>query len=195
MPLMNPARYLLPFLLLSAPAWAVTDDPWTTKPQKLSERLGTGRTSTPAALALNPDQAIQKKAGEVRPMATDRPDQTDGVYTVPKGWWQFETGLLSYSRRLDTDNRNESFIWGAVNANYGLTARLAPPPLWQAWPQNPSPGDPAPSLLRHYPRTAWNGLSMTGKRLSRLCAQPRPLAWASPWGASSSVRTGSTRAR
>lgn len=139
---MNPARYLLPALLLSAPAWAVTDDPWTTKPQKLSERLGTGRTSMPAALPLNPDQAIQKTAGEVRPMATDRPDQTDGVYTVPKGWWQFETGLLSYSRRLDTDNRNESFIWGEVNAKYGLTDSIDLQLIWQAWAENRYRGDP-----------------------------------------------------
>jgi hypothetical protein len=57
-------------------------------------------------------------------MATDRPDQRDGVFTVPKGWRQFETGLLNYSRQMDTGHRNETFIWGELNAKYGLTNNI-----------------------------------------------------------------------
>ena len=91
---------------------------------------------------MNPDQAIQKKAREVRRMAAAPPDHTDGVYTLPKGWWQFETGLLRYSRRLETYHASESFIWDEVNAKYGLTDSIDLQLIWQAWVENRYRGDP-----------------------------------------------------
>lgn len=85
-----------------------------------------------SAFAADPIDYTTKSAN-VRPMATDRPDQTDGVFTVPKGWWQFETGLANYSRRLDTDHRNETWIWGEVNAKYGLTDNIDLQLFWQPY--------------------------------------------------------------
>ena len=139
---MKPVCLLLSSMLLAIHGLAANDDPWITRPQPLSEHLGVQRTVTPVALPPNPDAAWQKKAETVRPMATDRPDQTDGVYTVPKGMFQFETGLFNYSRRLDTDYRNEAFIWGEVNAKYGLTDSIDLQLIWQAWAENRYRGDP-----------------------------------------------------
>ncbi|MCX6851295.1 MAG: transporter [Verrucomicrobia bacterium] len=34
----------------------------------------------------------------VRPLSTDRPDQTESAHTVPKGWFQVESNLVSFSR-------------------------------------------------------------------------------------------------
>ncbi len=85
-----------------------------------------------AAFAADPIQ-YQTRSENVRPLATDRPDQTDGVFTVPKGWWQFETGLANYSRRLDTDYRKETWIWGEVNAKYGITDTMDLQIFWQAY--------------------------------------------------------------
>ncbi len=96
-----------------------------------------------AAFAADPiEYKSSSKAENVRPMATDRPDQTDGVFTVPKGWWQFETGLFNYSRRMDTDHRNETFIWGEVNAKYGLTNNIDVQLIWQPWTEQRYKGNP-----------------------------------------------------
>lgn len=95
-----------------------------------------------AAFAADPIAYKDSKAENVRPMATDRPDQTDGVFTVPKGWWQFETGLFNYSRRMDTDHRNETFIWGEVNAKYGLTNNIDVQLIWQPWTESRFKGNP-----------------------------------------------------
>ena len=35
-----------------------------------------------------------------------------------------KTGLLNYSRQMDTGHRNETFIWGELNAKYGLTNNI-----------------------------------------------------------------------
>jgi len=94
------------------------------------------------AFAADPIEYKGSKAENVRPMATDRPDQTDGVFTVPKGWWQFETGLFNYSRRMDTDHRNETFIWGEVNAKYGLTDSIDLQLIWQPWTEQRYKGNP-----------------------------------------------------
>jgi hypothetical protein len=77
--------------------------------------------------------AVIAVAQPVRDMSTDRPDQTEGAFTVPKGMFQFEAGLFNHSRRLDTDDRVESTIWGEVNAKYGLTDHVDVQLLWQPW--------------------------------------------------------------
>ena len=94
---------------------------------------------TVTALAFNAPVVAQ----EVRAMSTDRPDQTEGAYTVPKGMYQFEFGLLSYARRLDTDNRSETFTWGEVNAKYGLTHDIDLQLIWQPYIQQRDQGNPA----------------------------------------------------
>ncbi|MBE7493493.1 MAG: transporter [Verrucomicrobiaceae bacterium] len=85
-----------------------------------------------ASLAAEP-ATFNASAATVREMSTDRPDQTEGAFTVPKGMYQFEFGFFNYSRRLDTDHRNETFIWGEVNAKYGLTHDIDIQVIWQPW--------------------------------------------------------------
>ena len=113
---------------------------------------------TVTALAFNAPVVAQ----EVRAMSTDRPDQTEGAYTVPKGMYQFEFGLLSYARRLDTDNRSETFTWGEVNAKYGLTHDIDLQLIWQPYIQQRNRGNPAdPGFYREgvadiTARVKWN---------------------------------------
>jgi hypothetical protein len=89
------------------------------------------------------DPAIfNSQPATVREMSTDRPDQTEGAFTVPKGMFQFEFGFLNYSRRLDTDHRTENFTWGEVNAKYGLTNDIDFQLLWQPWTEQRFKGNP-----------------------------------------------------
>ena len=95
-------------------------------------------------LALAPFTFVDSvAAADVRAMSTDRPDQTEGAYTVPKGMYQFEFGLFNYARRLDTDNRSETFTWGEVNAKYGLTHDIDLQLIWQPYIQQRDRGNPA----------------------------------------------------
>ncbi len=82
------------------------------------------------------------KSDKVRPLSTDRPDQTEGAFTVPKGWFQVESGLLSFSQRLDTDETSESFTWGEMNVKYGLTDNTDLQFIWQPYIQNRQLGAP-----------------------------------------------------
>ena len=93
------------------------------------------------AFAAEPAQ-FNPAPATVREMTTDRPDQTEGAFTVPQGMFQFEFGILNYSRRLDTDHRNETFIWGEVNAKYGLTNDLDFQLIWQPWTEQRYKGNP-----------------------------------------------------
>jgi hypothetical protein len=57
----------------------------------------------------------------VRPLSTDRPDQTESAQTVPKGWFQVESNLVSFSRsygmgELSQDTSVSDFIF-----KYGIT--------------------------------------------------------------------------
>jgi len=36
----------------------------------------------------------------VRPLSTDRPDRTESPYSVPKGWLQIESDLVSHGARF-----------------------------------------------------------------------------------------------
>ena len=95
----------------------------------------------------------------VREMTTDRPDQTEGAFTVPKGWWQFETGLASYTRQLDTDNRVDGWVLGEINAKYGLTDSVDLQLLWQAYANEKDHGDPgsfSEGTTDLYVRLKWN---------------------------------------
>lgn len=89
------------------------------------------------SFAAEPDPiAYPTKATEVREMSTDRPDQTEGAFTVPKGWFQVEIGVGSYSRRLDTDFRDESLAWGEINFKYGLTHDIDLQLIWVPYNRN-----------------------------------------------------------
>ncbi len=90
-----------------------------------------------------PPDAIAEFRGapaEVRPMSTDRPDQTEGAFTVPKGWFQIEMGLGSYSQRTDSDFRDDSFAWGEINFKYGLTNDVDLQLIWIPYIQNRQDG-------------------------------------------------------
>lgn len=45
-----------------------------------------------------PEDVIQMEKKSVRPLSTDRPDQTESACSVPKGWFQVESNLVSFSR-------------------------------------------------------------------------------------------------
>jgi opacity protein-like surface antigen len=111
----------------------------TRAPLHLAAVFAVGLTT----LANAADPAVfNSQPATVREMSTDRPDQTEGAFTVPKGMFQFEFGFLNYSRRLDTDHRTENFTWGEVNAKYGLTNDLDFQLLWQPWTEQRFKGNP-----------------------------------------------------
>lgn len=92
-------------------------------------------------LAADPVE-FKTKAENVREMSTDRPDQTEGAFTVPKGWFQVEVGAVSYSQRLDTDFRDESLSFGEINFKYGLTNDVDLQVIWVPYNQNRQDGGP-----------------------------------------------------
>lgn len=57
----------------------------------------------------------------VRELSTDRPDQTESAHTVPKGWFQVESNLISYSRTYRMGEQAESTSWSDFLLKYGLT--------------------------------------------------------------------------
>lgn len=63
-------------------------------------------------------------AQDVRPLSTDRPDRTESPYTVPLGWFQVESDLVSWGLIEGVDERvtDKSFL--KINAKYGLTSRI-----------------------------------------------------------------------
>jgi hypothetical protein len=93
------------------------------------------------SLAADPVE-IQTKATMVREMSTDRPDQTEGAFTVPKGWFQVAMGLLSFSQRLDTDNCDISFAWSEMNVKNGRTGNTDVKFIWGPDNQTHQKNDP-----------------------------------------------------
>jgi hypothetical protein len=88
---------------------------------------------TSTCFAATPSDPWDTKPHTVREMTTDRPDQTEGAFTIPKGMFQIESGLVNYSRRLDTDHRNETMIFGEMNVKYGVTDSLDFQLIWQPY--------------------------------------------------------------
>lgn len=66
-----------------------------------------------------------------RPMSTDRPDQTESAYTVPKGWFQMEANLFSFTRTLGQSGHTEEASWGDFLFKYGLTQKMDLELGWQ----------------------------------------------------------------
>lgn len=54
------------------------------------------------------------------PIDTDRPDQTESAYTVPKHWLQFETGFNFQKNATD----NYEFLNPTLLSKYGLTRKI-----------------------------------------------------------------------
>jgi hypothetical protein len=63
-------------------------------------------------------------SGEMRDFTPDRPNVTNGPYTVDPGHWQLEVGLFEYTRdRYNSDGvRLDSFAAGDTNIRLGLTS-------------------------------------------------------------------------
>ncbi len=59
-----------------------------------------------------------------RPLSTDRPDQTESAHTVPKGWFQVEANLLSFTRTLHQEGHVEDISLGDFLLKYGLTQNI-----------------------------------------------------------------------
>lgn len=51
---------------------------------------------------------------------TDRPDQTESAYTLPKHWLQFETGFNFQKNATD----NYEFLNPTLLSKYGLTRKI-----------------------------------------------------------------------
>lgn len=92
-------------------------------------------------LAADPIE-FKTRSENVREMSTDRPDQTEGAYTVPKGWFQMEVGLATYAQRTDTDFRDEALAFGEINFKYGLTNDVDLQLIWVPYNQNRQDGGP-----------------------------------------------------
>jgi len=58
--------------------------------------------------------------GQVRPLSTDRPDRTESPYSVPKGWFQFESDLVSGGRIEIGAERITALSLVTINAKYGV---------------------------------------------------------------------------
>lgn len=112
----------------------------------MKQHLTTALAACVCSLGLAVDPIEYKtKSDKVRDMSTDRPDQTESAFTVPKGWFQIESSLLSYSNRLDTDERSETFTWGEMNVKYGLSDNTDIQFIWQPYIQNRQRGAPGES--------------------------------------------------
>lgn len=70
---------------------------------------------------------------EVRPLSTDRPDRTESAYTVPRGWFQIESDVVSRGR-IDGDNeRITTTSVMTINAKYGITQNIDVQVLVSPW--------------------------------------------------------------
>lgn len=77
------------------------------------------------AIALIITSAAPALAQEnVRPLSTDRPDRTESPYTVPKGWFQIESDVVSIGRIDGDDERVTDISFVTLNAKLGLTRRI-----------------------------------------------------------------------
>ena len=94
-------------------------------------------------LAAEPEPIeFKTRSEEVREMSTDRPDQTEGAFTVPQGWFQMEVGLVSYQHRLDSDYRDNGWAFGEINFKYGLTQDVDLQVIWVPYNRNMQDGGP-----------------------------------------------------
>lgn len=68
--------------------------------------------------------ATSTAAQTVRPLSTDRPDRTESPYSVPKGWLQFESDLVSHGEFDFGDETVTGTSIATLNIKYGVTNRL-----------------------------------------------------------------------
>jgi hypothetical protein len=66
-------------------------------------------------------------------LSTDRPDQTESAHTVPKGWVQVESNLLSFSRTYGGGERVQDTSLGDFLLKYGITHDTDLEIGWAPW--------------------------------------------------------------
>ena len=76
---------------------------------------------------------LPASAFATRPLATDRPDRTESPYSVPAGWLQVETDLVSHGRFERDDVSVTGTTVFAFNAKYGLTRRVDAQFVFAPW--------------------------------------------------------------
>jgi hypothetical protein len=76
---------------------------------------------------------LTRPVHSVRPLATDRPDRTESPFSVPKGWLQVESDLISHG---ELDN-GELTLTGtsilSLNVKYGITPAVDLQLLFTPW--------------------------------------------------------------
>jgi hypothetical protein len=70
---------------------------------------------------------------EVRPLSTDRPDRTESAFTVPRGWFQIESDLVSRGRIDGDSERVTATSVMTINAKYGVTQNIDVQLLVSPW--------------------------------------------------------------
>lgn len=71
-------------------------------------------------LAAMEDPIVMEKKTS-RPMSTDRPDQTESAISVPKGWFQVESNLVSFSRTYGGGEQSQDTSQADFIFKYGIT--------------------------------------------------------------------------
>jgi hypothetical protein len=59
-----------------------------------------------------------------RPLSTDRPDRTESPYSVPKGWVQIESDLVSHGQLEINEQTITGTSVATFNVKYGVTPRF-----------------------------------------------------------------------
>lgn len=57
---------------------------------------------------------------DIAPVSSDRPAETDAVLTLPKGFWQLESGI-TYTKFESTDHNSSIFSIPAFSIKYGVS--------------------------------------------------------------------------
>jgi hypothetical protein len=68
-----------------------------------------------------------------RPLSTDRPDRTESPYSVPKGWLQLESDVVSHGELQDDDETLTGTSICSLNLKYGVTPRVDLQIVFSPW--------------------------------------------------------------
>lgn len=71
--------------------------------------------------SLVPGLSAVAAGAELRELQTDRPDTTEGPFTVDAGHWQFEMSLAEWTRDRTDSVTRESWALAPFNVRYGVT--------------------------------------------------------------------------
>lgn len=77
--------------------------------------------------------AAQPATPTVRPLATDRPDRTESPFSVPGGWFQFESDLVSHGEFSNDEGTVTGTSIASLNLKYGITQRMDVQFLFSPW--------------------------------------------------------------